>query len=63
MHVREREEPPGKLLKRLTDIDIQDFDDRIQDSASASEEKFDPAVGKKAKAKKAKRKLRANNHD
>ena len=51
MHVREREEPPGKLLKRLTDIDIQDFDDRIQDSASASEEKFDPAVGKKGEKK------------
>jgi len=59
MHVREREEPPGKLLKRLTDIDIQDFDYRIQDSASASEEKFDPAVGKKGKGKKGEKKAKS----
>ena len=59
MQVRKREEPPGKLLKRLTDIDIQDFDDRIQDSASASEEKFDPAVGKKSKGKKGEKKAKS----
>src|ERR1700741_204607 len=39
MYGREREETPGRLLKQITDIDIQDFDKKIQVSAAAFEEK------------------------
>jgi hypothetical protein len=52
MHAREREDPPGRLLKRITDIDIQDFEEKIQASAVDLEEKFHPLTDKKGKKKK-----------
>jgi hypothetical protein len=52
MHTREAENPPGRLLKHLTDIDIQDFDEKIQASAAELEEKFHPVTDKKGKKKK-----------
>jgi hypothetical protein len=52
MHLREQEDPPGRLLKKVVDLDLLNFDEKLQASAAELEEKYHPASEEDKKDKK-----------